>query len=59
MSHEFPKCMYHDTEPACLVYNAAEQKALGPEWRTTPDRPAAPPPPVVAAPIESKPKRKR
>ena len=32
----YPKWLYHPTEPAKVVQNEAEHKALGPEWVESP-----------------------
>lgn len=33
---EFPKWMYHRTEPAVIIDDPAEQEALGPDWAEHP-----------------------
>ncbi len=46
MKIEYPKWLYHRTEPARIVQDPAEHEALGPEWAESPaaffDLPAPP-----------------
>jgi hypothetical protein len=41
---EYPKALYHATEPARLVQNAEEHAALGPAWSEAPGGAVAGPP---------------
>jgi hypothetical protein len=48
---EFPKWMYHRTEPARIVDDPIEQDALGPDWAETPAAFDVPKVPVVVEDI--------
>lgn len=36
MKQEYPKWLYHATEPARIVASREEHEAMGPEWKQTP-----------------------
>lgn len=40
MEHiQYPKWLYHQTQPPVIVNNEEEHRDLGPEWSDSPDSP--------------------
>ena len=53
--NNYPKWIYHATEPARIVANFEEHEAAGPKWSESPATEAT----AATAAIEAKPKKKK